>query len=244
LKKYYPKNSGYKSTSFFSLTAGAIDMTLKGSLENAKVRVLLALWALDGLDKELNKGKVKPLERSGENAGDYDPVFVALETDGAIKVQRDKSGKIKTVSLTHTGYELLGNWLRPDHFEFEGTQIGARLGNYLLKWIAQAGVAVAPVESAPKISSYDEFKAVALETYERLNFEFNYDHFVPIYRIRRAIGERVTRTEFNDWLIKMQADKVLLLQENTVEDNTRDKVEDSVSTPINGLRCYVTTKLN
>jgi hypothetical protein len=217
-------------------------MTLKGSIDNAKVRVLLMLWGVAGVDQALTKGKMKPLELSQERAGDYDAVFAALEADGAITVKRQKSGRISNVVLTPTGYELLGNWLRSPDFGFEGTQVSAKLGNYLLKWIAHTGAAVA--ESAPKISSYDEFKVVVLETYDRLNFEFNYDHFVPIYRIRREIGERVTRTEFNDWLIKMQVDNILLLQESTVEDNTRDKVEDSVSTPINGLRCYVTTKLN
>ncbi len=239
MKKYYPKNSGYKSTSFFSLTAGAIDMTLKGSLDNAKVRVLLALWALDGLDKELNKGKVKPLERSGENAGDYDPVFVALETDGAITVKRDKSGKIKTVSLTHTGYELLGSWLRPDHFEFEGTQIGARLGNYLLKWIAQAGVAVAPVESVPKISSYDEFKAVALEVFDRLNRGYNFKDLVPIYRIRQEFGERVDRLDFNDWMLKMQEDKIFHLHTGGLEA-TEPQKRDSIDDEYRGLQFFAT----
>jgi hypothetical protein len=83
---------------------------------------------------------------------------------------------------------------------------------------------------------------VASETYDQLNREFNFDNLVPIYRIRRAIGERVTRSQFNEWLIKMQADNIFLLQESGVEDSARDKLEDSVSTPISGLRCYATKK--
>jgi len=120
--------------------------------------------------------------------------------------------------------------------------VSSRLANAALKWFRENQGQGVSVVSAPKISSYDEFKAVALETYENLNFEFSYDNFVPIYKIRRAIGEQVTRTEFNDWLIKMQADDILLLQESSVEDSARDKLEDSVSTPISGLRCYATKK--
>jgi hypothetical protein len=117
------------------------------------------------------------------------------------------------------------------------------LANAALRWFRQnQGVAVNAEAIAPKISTYDEFKVVALETYDQLNREFNYDNFVPIYKIRRSIGNQVTRTGFNDWLVKMQADSIFLLQENAVEDNTRDKLEDSVSTPINGLRCYATKK--
>jgi hypothetical protein len=121
--------------------------------------------------------------------------------------------------------------------------VGSRLANAALRWFRQyQGVGVSVDAIAPKISTYDEFKVVALETYDQLNREFNYDNFVPIYKIRRSIGNQVTRTGFNDWLVKMQADSIFLLQENAVEDNTRDKLEDSVSTPINGLRCYATKK--
>ena len=44
--------------------------------------------------------------------------------------------KIKDVTLTQVGYGLLGDYLRSPDFEFEGTQIDAKMGNYLVKWIA------------------------------------------------------------------------------------------------------------
>ena len=221
-------------------------MALIGSDENkierAKTRVLLVLWAIVGIDNSLGKGKILPLTRTKEKAADYDEVFAALETDGAIALTRQKGGKIKDVTLTQVGYGLLGDLLRSPDFEFEGTQIGAKLGNYLVKWIAHVPNAAVVAESAPKISSYDEFKVVALETYDRINFEFSHNNFVPIYKIRRSIGDLVTRSEFNEWLIKMQADDTLLLQESGVEDSSPDKLQDSVSTPISGLRCYATKK--
>jgi hypothetical protein len=151
--------------------------------------------------------------------------------------------KVPKLSLTDAGSQQLAAGLLSADFGFEGQLVGSRLANAALRWFRQyQGVAVNAEAIAPKISTYDEFKVVALETYDQLNREFNYDNFVPIYKIRRSIGNQVTRTGFNDWLVKMQADSIFLLQENAVEDNTRDKLEDSVSTPINGLRCYATKK--
>ena len=93
-------------------------------------------------------------------------------------------------------------------------------------------------DKADYLNAYEEFKSVALAVYDKLNYEHNLNNLVPIYRIRRAIGERVNRTEFNDFLLEMQADDIFQLQGGTVEDNARDKIEDSISTELNGLRCY------
>ena len=115
-------------------------MPLTGNDENkiqrAKTRVLLVLWALGGINNALGKGKIKPLASRKEKSEDYDEVFAALEEDGAIALTKQKGGKIKDVTLTQVGYGLFGDWLRSPDFEFEGTQIGAELGNYLVKWIA------------------------------------------------------------------------------------------------------------
>jgi hypothetical protein len=114
-------------------------MALIGSDENkiqrAKTRVLLVLWAIAGIDNSLGKGKILPLTRTKEKAADYDEVFAALEADGAIALTRQKGGKIKNVTLTQVGYGLLGDWLRS--LGFEGKQIGAKMGEYLVKWIRE-----------------------------------------------------------------------------------------------------------
>lgn len=227
-------------------------MALIGSDENkiqrAKTRLLLVLWgvtklkeSLSDTDKKKNelptKGDLK-LTRAGEKSADYDEIFEALEADGAIALTRQKGGKIKNVTLTQVGYGLLGDWLRSPDFEFEGTQIGAKLGNYLVKWIAHVPNAPVVAESAPKISSYEAFKVVALETFDRLNRDFNMDNLVPIYRIRREIGDRVERSEFSEWLFKMQVNDYFELLEGTVEDSAPDKLEDSVTTNLGKLRCY------
>jgi len=116
--------------------------------------------------------------------------------------------------------------------------VSSRLANAALKWFRENQGQGVSVVSAPKISSYDEFKAVALETYDQLNRDYNFDNLVPIYRIRRAIGERVTRSQFSDWLLELQSNDVLQLQTTGVEDNAPDKLEDSITTKVSGLRCY------
>ena len=217
-------------------------MALIGSDENkierAKTRVLLVLWAIVGIDNSLGKGKILPLTRTKEKAADYDEVFAALETDGAIALTRQKGGKIKDVTLTQVGYGLLGDLLRSPDFEFEGTQIGAKLGNYLVKWIAHVPNAPVVAESAPKIASYDEFKAVALETYDQLNRDYNLSNLVPIYQIRRAIGDRITRSQFNEWMLELQSKDILQFITGGVADLTPDKEKDSITTELGGLRYY------
>jgi hypothetical protein len=90
------------------------------------------------------------------------------------------------------------------------------------------------------IDSYTAFKSVALETYHQLNRDFNLDELVPIYRIRRDIGDRLTRHEFDNWLLTMQADDLFQLQGGSLPDGDFAKIEDSITTELSGLRCYAT----
>ena len=217
-------------------------MALIGNDENkiqrAKTRVLLVIWALGGIGDVVGKGKIQPLTRTKEKSADYDEIFAALELEEAIALTKYKGGKIKSVALTQVGYGLLGNWLRSPDFVFEGTQIGAKMGNYLVRWITNISNAPVVAESAPKIASYDEFKAVALDTYDQLNRDYNLSNLVPIYQIRREIGDRVTRSQFNDWMLELQSKEILQLITGLVTDLTPDKEKDSITTELGGLRYY------
>ena len=136
--------------------------------------------------------------------------------------------------------------LQSSEFEFKAN-IGKNLANALLSLIRQMGhpptTATAPVPAtnghgnAP-IASYEEFKTTALQVYDMLNRDFNMDNLVPIYRIRREIGDRVSRSQFNEWMLELQAKDILHLQGGSVEDSAIDKIEDSITTEISGLRCY------
>ncbi|MEH1946158.1 MAG: hypothetical protein V7K77_04075 [Nostoc sp.] len=206
--------------------------------KNTSTRLLLALWDLGGTQQEVKKGQLtKRIVSKSQKVADYQGIFEELQKQGAIAISK------KGYSLTSgKGLEVLGEGLRSGDFKFEGTIVGTWAANALVKWISQIDVAVVgadvPVNGRGAIASYDEFKSVALEVYDKLNYEYNFNNLVPIYRIRRGIGDRVSRTDFNDWLLEMQADDILQLQGGTVEDNASDKIEDSITTELNGLRCY------
>ncbi|MCF3609549.1 hypothetical protein L2E81_24310, partial [Planktothrix agardhii 1033] len=87
-------------------------------------------------------------------------------------------------------------------------------------------------------ASYEEFKPIALQVYDQLNKDYNYDNLVPIYRIRRTIGDQVSRSQFSEWMLEMQANDIFQLMEGSVEDSAPDKIEDSISTELAGLCCY------
>ncbi|MHC5828567.1 MAG: hypothetical protein ACYT04_74885, partial [Nostoc sp.] len=64
------------------------------------------------------------------------------------------------------------------------------------------------------------------------------DDLVPIYRIRREIGDQVSRTEFSEWLLEMQADDIFQLMTGEIQDFNSDKRDDSIIIPGVGLRSY------
>ncbi|MEH2163947.1 MAG: hypothetical protein V7K38_23585 [Nostoc sp.] len=226
-------------------------MTSKNTVQ-ISTRLLLALWDLGGTQQEVKKGQLtKRIVSKSQKVADYQGLFEELQNQGAIAISK------KGYSLTSPkGLEVLGEGLRSSEFKFEGTIVGTWAANALVKWISQIDIAVSsadvPVNGKGAlaqlsvrvasrregIASYDEFKSVALEVYDKLNQNYNLDNLIPIYRIRREIGERVSRTEFNDWVIEMQADDILQLMTGEVPDFTPDKREDSISIPGAELRSY------
>ncbi len=213
----------------------------------AKTCLLLALWDMDGLGMAVKKSDLTSrVLRTKEKVGDYNIHLDALAEAGAIALT-NKAGKAieKTIKagtlvmLTAAGKVALSEGLADPNFMFGGQQVGSKMANSLLKWIREFGsVSTVVSDDLPKISSYAQFKSVALETYDQLNRDYNFDNLVPIYRIRRAIGDRVTRLQFSDWLLEMQANDILQLQTTGIEDNAPDKLEDSIITKVSGLRCY------
>jgi len=204
----------------------------------AKTRLLLVLWYLGADKAEVNQGQVtKRVVVKKHKIGDYQGIFEELEHQGAIAIAKNK------FSLSAQGVEMLGEMLKQPEAQFEGTIVGTWAANALLKWIAQMDSAVSTKVAIGKnetkaIASYQEFQPVALAVYEQLNRDYNLDHLIPIYRIRRAIGNQVTRAQFNEWLLEMQADDIFQLQGGSVEDSAPDKIEDSITTEFDGLRCY------
>jgi hypothetical protein len=199
---------------------------------SAKTLLLLSLWDLEGLDKAIPQGQIlNQVKRKGEKNTDYAETIASLVEIGAIEL----SGSRTTIkmSLTQIGLTLLGESLQDEGLAFGGAIVRAKTANALLRWIRSGETA-----STIQIQSYEAFKTSAIATFDKLNRDFNLDNFVPIYRIRRAIGNQVERSNFNSWLLKMQSEDIFQLLEGSIEDSSPDKIEDSVRTPLGKLRCY------
>ena len=95
----------------------------------------------------------------------------------------------------------------------------------------------APTGEVSKITR-KQFDKEVIDTYERLNRENAYDDLVPIYHLRRAMGDRVSRSQFTDWLIEMQANGIFQLMTGEMPNMTQDKYQDSVIIPDVGMRNY------
>lgn len=178
------------------------------------------------------------MERHRENTT---PILQQLEKEAAIALS--KNNRSVKVSLTNKGLELLSERLKSPEFKYKANVVGAKTANALLKWMRQMNGTVSSSTAPSKdaglaIASYKQFKQVALEVYDRLNRDYNLDDLVPIYRIRREIGDRVTRSQFNEWLMEMQANKVLQLIGGEMPDITPNKAEDSIKTKLGGVRYY------
>jgi hypothetical protein len=83
-----------------------------------------------------------------------------------------------------------------------------------------------------------EFESLADEVYDKLNKENNYDDLVPIYQIRRAMGDKVSRGDFNNLMMKIQSNDSYQLMEGSVEDSAPDKIQDSITIGLGRLRAY------
>ncbi len=228
---------------------------LKTSETQARTRLLLALWDLGGVNQEVKKGELtKRIVSKGKKIADYQGVFEELENEQAIS----KSKKGYSLELPK-GLEVLDENLKSTDFTFEGTIVGTWAANALLKWIHEmnCGINTVNKDSATasenivsktdlksNIASYDEFKQLALQVYEQLNSDYNLDNLVPIYRIRRTIGDRLSRKQFSEWLLEMQAEDIFQLEGGSVEDSAPDKIEDSITTELDGLRCYASKLQN
>lgn len=206
-----------------------------------KTRLLLTLWAMSCTEGEVKKSeltsKVKQ-KRNNKKIGVAQTIYEELKAAEAIKIY--KQNQTPMVSITDTGKRMLIDALSSPDFVFDGTVIASRLANGLVGLIRELNQGIISTTSVKEaaINSYDQFKPIALQVYDQLNKDYNYDNLVPIYRIRRTIGDQVSRSQFNEWILEMQANDVFQLIGGSVEDSAPDKIEDSISTELVGLRCY------
>jgi hypothetical protein len=212
-------------------------MSMATNFEETKTRFLLVLLALSGASGEpVLKGAVN--SRFSGKTKEANEAREELIKANAIKLQEDG----KRLTLTDTGKQTLIAGLTQE-FKFKA-QIGALMANALLELMRSQGtsrtlVAKSEVEA---IESYEAFKVVVLEVFDRLKRDFNYKSLVPIYQIRRDIGERVSRSDFNTWLIEMQVDDDLQLIGGEMPSLTPEIAKDSITTSL-GAACYYAKRL-
>jgi hypothetical protein len=204
---------------------------------NPMTRFLLGLWSFGGVGVAVKQGDLMKVVRLGkERVADFAPIVADLVADGSIVVE--SVGRSKVFRLLAVGVDRLRAGVLSPEFEFEGAVVGTRFVSPLLKFMREV-VAIAPIaaEVVPveKIEDYEAFKPILLDTYRELLSRFNYNRLVPIYQIRRELGDRVDRETFNQWIIQAHKDDVLEMMDCGARNITPDEIADSVQPPFGRL---------
>lgn len=216
----------------------------KNSPLYAETRILLQL-------AELGEDKVSPSNFVPKGSEYYKQGLDRLTEEGCLSKSETNAKNRYKYSLTSHGRQRLIDNLSNEEFCFFGN-IGTKTTNGLLKvfrGLVNGGItSTAGLKDAAQnvshngnghsINSYEAFTSVALDVYDQLNNDFQCEDLVPIYRIRRTIGEQVSRVQFNEWLLEMQANDKLQLIGGAIPDLTPDQAEDSIKTSLGGIRYY------
>jgi len=202
----------------------------------AETLILLKVWALD-------KTPASKSKFISSRSPAYKTALGHLVETGLLK-EEPKNKKTNVYDITDEGQTQLSQSLSNADFVFSAVT-GPKTTNALLKWFRQDSQVSHSSHnqngngSAPGIESYNSFAQTMLETYDRLNQDYNLDDLVPIYRVRRALGDRLPRQKFNEWLLEVQANDLVQLMGGNLPDATTDQLEDSVAIPGGGTRFYV-----
>jgi len=213
---------------------------LQGSY--AKTRLLLALWELGANEQKVARGKLgKRVVSKGQKITDYQGILEDLQEQGAITILK-KGSAISYTLNSPIGLDVLGAGLRSDEFEFEsGKTIGTWVANALLRWFRQVDVVVnktVVLDNGVKvevIGSYEEFKLEILGLFDKLDKSYSHAGLVPIWQIRKEVGNRLQRDQFNTWIMDMQAEQLLYLQSGEARGATEEQKQDSINSEIRGL---------
>lgn len=202
---------------------------------HAKTRLLLALWDMGASKTEVAKGQLtKRIVQKGQKLADYQGIIDQLEQQGAIAIAKNK------VSLSPKGVEVLGESLKHPDVKFEGTIVGTWVANALVRWIAQMDEAQGTSAGQAKIkekaiASYEKFKPEILALFEKLDKGYNYSGLVPIWHLRRELGEQVSREEFTNWMMQIQGEQLFYLQSGEARGATDEQKRDSITDDVRGL---------
>lgn len=160
--------------------------------------------------------------------GDYVPIDYLLEESGLSmdKLRRklrklNSTGEIEGVGLTALNKFNLSS-------EYHAKTYGVLFENdKVRKYFFKASK-----------MSFTDFSLAVTEFCGKYDLEYNADGLIPIYAIRRALSKYLTRSEFNEYLLELQSQDVVQLQGGSLPDSDSDKIADSITTELSGLRCY------
>lgn len=205
----------------------------------AETRVLLGLLGTE--EEQVSAYKFLP------KGTQYKQILTQLVEEDYLS-ETLKGKRYKKYSLTSQGKQKLAENLSDPELAFFSV-LGPKTTNALLKMFRDRKGGTATLYHVASnngntngnghtISSYEDFSDIAIKTYEQLNDAYQFEDLVPIYRMRRTIGEQVSRSQFDEWLLEMQTNDKLQLIGGEMPELTPDKAEDSIKTSLGGIRYY------
>jgi hypothetical protein len=84
------------------------------------------------------------------------------------------------------------------------------------------------------INSYEHFQNEVIKAIDKVNPDL-----AEIYKVRAEIGDRVSRENFNKWLLEAQSRDIVQLQGGSVASGNEQHLKDSISTELSGYRTNV-----
>jgi len=205
----------------------------------AETRILLGLISYEA-------NEVSPSNFVPKGNAHYKQALVRLTEEDCLTATL-KSKRYKKYSLTFQGRQRLLKNLSNEELSFFSS-LGPSTTNGLLKVFRESisgsmsvennSVDATQTRNGDSLTSYESFSDKTFDVYKQLNEDFQCEDLVPIYQIRRTIGEQVSRAQFNEWLLEMQANEKLQLIGGAIPDLTPDQAEDSITTALGGIRYY------
>lgn len=90
------------------------------------------------------------------------------------------------------------------------------------------------------IKTQKEFEDTMLHVIDKVNKEGKHNGLVPIYELRKAVGELVPRDKFKEFMMSMQNDSEnIMIMGGEMPGITPEKASNSLTAPSGNLRYYV-----
>lgn len=239
-----PKSSGTSDTGSTKL-AGTGKIPAKKKITEVKKA---------GGDGEVNKNKTANTDGQDWNKIDRKPKSSMSSEDAIVsipagKYQRELNGKpikIEVGEVDYSGQQSVAIQGVPkiytkDNYERETARLVDHYTSPMGGTKNELGDAY-EMRSRSPIKSQKDFDKEFDEAYIKLDKKYNSQGTTEIYRVRRALGDRVTREEFDKYVYDLMGRDKFTLEGGSLKnmaETTFDKLADSFQTNLDGYRTYV-----